>query len=90
MIALPYELKMLITFLVTQGIKSIANVFGKKVGGHGAAFVAVGVGAIIFFVEGILALVPVDKREAVEAGLSFVAVILGSFGTHYTYKNISA
>ena len=89
MIALPNEIKVLLTFLVTQGVKSLANLLGKDVSGWGSALVATVVGSIVFFVEGLLALVPADKQELVGGILSFVALLLGSFGTHYTYRNIS-
>jgi len=90
MIALPLELKALITFLITQGIKSLLGLFGKSVEGVVAAVVALTVGAIVFFVEGMLALVPADKVELVAGALAFIAMLLSSFGTHYTYKRIGA
>ena len=89
MIALPEEIKVLFTFLVTQGVKAVAGMFGKDIGGAGAAMIAVFVGAVVFFAEGLLSLVSPEKQELAEAVLAFVALLLGSFGTHYTYKNIA-
>ena len=89
MITLPEEIKALLTFLVTQGVKAVAKLFGKDIGGLGAAAVAVLVGAIIFFVEGVLNLFP-EKQELVAAILSFVTVVLGSFGAHYTYSGLKS
>ena len=88
MLALPEEIKVLLTFLVTQGVKSLAKLFGKDINGGGAAVVAVLVGAIVFFIEGVIALFP-EHEELAEIILSLLAVVLGSFGTHYTYKNIA-
>ena len=89
MFALPEEIKVLVAFLVTQGVKAVANLFGKDIGGMGAAGVAVLVGSIVFFAEGLLSLVSPEKQEVVQAGMALVALLLSSFGTHYTYKNIS-
>ena len=89
MVALPEEIKILLTYLVTQGVKALASLFGKDIAGWGAAVVAVLVGAVLFFLEGILALVPADKQELVASVLAFVAVILGSFGTHYSVKSLA-
>ena len=90
MIALPNEIKILLTFLITQGLKALAKLFGNDISGAGSALVATAVGAVVFFIEGALALVPADKVEAVSSGLAFVAVILGSFGAHYSYKGLGA
>ena len=87
MIALPEEIKVLLTFLVTQGIKALFKLMGKEISGWDSAFVAIAVGAIVFFIEGILNLFP-ESAEIIGATLSFLAIVLGSFGTHYTYKNI--
>jgi len=87
MIALPNELKILITFLITQGIKAVFGLFSKDLSGVGAAITAILVGAVIVFIEGVLNLFP-ESQEIVSAVLGFLAVVLGSFGTHYTYRNI--
>ena len=89
MFSLPEEIKVLVAFLVTQGVKAVANLFGKDIGGVGAAGVAVLVGAIVFFAEGLLALVSPEKQEVVQSALALVALLLSSFGTHYTYKGIN-
>ena len=89
MFALPEEIKVLVAFLVTQGVKAVANLFGKDIGGVGAAAVAVLVGSIIFFAEGLLGLVSPEKQEVVQSALALVALLLSSFGTHYTYKGIN-
>lgn len=88
MITLPLEIKIFLTFLITQGIKAVAKLFSKDIGGTGAALVAVIVGAVVYFVEGMLALVPEDKVGLYGSALAFIAMILGSYGTHYTYKSI--
>ena len=88
MITLPLEIKVVLTFLIMQGIKSVAKLFGKDVSGTGAAIVAVVVGAVVYFIEGVLGLVPADKVEMYSSALAFIAMLLGSYGTHYTYKSI--
>ena len=89
MFALPEEIKVLVAFLVTQGVKAVANLFGKDISGMGAAAVAVLVGSVVFFAEGLLGLVSPDKQEVVQSALALVALLLSSFGTHYTYKNVA-
>ncbi len=88
MFALPEEIKVLVAFLVTQGVKAVANLFGKDIGGMGAAGVAVLVGSVVFFAEGLLSLVSPEKQEVVQSALALVALLLSSFGTHYTYANL--
>jgi len=89
MFALPEEIKVLVAFLVTQGIKAVANLFGKDIGGKGAAAVAVLVGSVIFFAEGLLSLVDSDKQEVAQSVLALVALLFSMFGTHYTIKSVS-
>ena len=89
LISLPEELKVLLVFLITQGLKALWNLAGKDFGGGAAAFAAVVVGAVLFFIDGLLALVPVEYQDAVAATLSFIVAILGAFGVHYSYRNIA-
>ena len=88
MITLPEPIKIFLTFLITQGIKSIANIFNKDISGKLSVIVAIVVGAVMFFIDGLLSLIPAEQVEIVAAGLAFIAMIVGAFGTHYTYKNI--
>ena len=88
MLVLPIEVKALLTYLITQGVKAFLSLFGKDISGGASAITAVVVGSVLFFIEGILELVPAEFIPVAESGLALLAVILGSFGTHYTYKNI--
>ena len=89
MISLPIEIKALLTYLITQGIKALLALFGKDMAGVAAAIAAVAVGAIIFFIDGVLALVPVEYVDSVGAFLALVVSLLSAFGIHYSYKNIA-
>lgn len=89
MFTLPEEIKILISFLITQGIKSVANLFNKDINGKAAAVMAIFVYAVIHFIEGIIALLPPEQQEAFLAAMGFVASVLGMFGVHFTYKNIA-
>ena len=88
MLSLPIEIKGLLTFLITQGIKALLGLFGKDMSGMTSAITAVIVGAIVFFVEGVLALVPAEYIDSVGAFLALVVTLLSAFGIHYSYKNV--
>lgn len=88
MIDLPVEIKGLITFLVTQGLKALANLFGFDFEGWASALVAIVAGAVIFFIEGVLGLVPVEQQPLVSAIIALVVSLLSAFGIHYTYRNV--
>ena len=91
MFGLPPELRIplvsLVTMLVTAGLKSIANLLGGDIGGKLAALVAVVVGSIMFLIDGLISMVPVEYQDAVAAAFAFIIAILGAFGLHYTRKN---
>ncbi len=89
MFELPIEVKAALGFLLTNGIKSIVELFGGNLGGKGAAVVAVLVGALLFFGEGTIALLDPDKQEVVVAGLNFVVLVFGMFGVHRTGKMLA-
>jgi len=79
----------LITFLVTQGVKALFKLFGKDVSGGAAAFVAIFAGAVVFFFNGLVALLPPEQQQAFTAAFGFIAAVLGAFGVHYTYKHVA-
>jgi hypothetical protein len=91
MFGLPPELRIplvsLLTLLVTAGLKSVANLLGGDFGGKLAAIVAVVVGAVMFLIDGFIAMVPVEYQDAVSAAAGFIVALLGAFGLHYTIKN---
>ena len=93
MYELPVEVIGLLTigvgFLVAQGVKGILAVFGKDLGGKAAAFTAVAVAALIFFIEGVIGVFPPESQEAIAKGIQALALVLGMFGTHKTYKGLS-
>ena len=94
MFELPVEIvsliALLVAFLVAQGVKGLFALFGWEIGGYAAAFTAVLVGAIVLFVEGFVGLFPPDTQQIVTVVLQAVAMILGMFGVHKTYKGLGA
>ena len=88
MLSLPNEIKALLTYLITQGIKALLGLFNKDMEGVAAALTAVVVGAFIFFADGLLALVPAEYIDSVGAFLALVVSLLSAFGIHYSYKNV--
>jgi len=87
MFVIPEEVKILIIFLVVQGLKAISNVFGFDFEGRVSVLVAVIVGSIIYFLNGILGLVPEQYVEIVRVSLQLIGMLLSAFGIHYVYKN---
>lgn len=87
-VELPIEIKGLLSYLITQGLKALWNLFGKDFSGGAAAFAAVLVGAVLFFLEGLLGLIPDAQVELVNAVLGLIVLVLSSFGIHYTYRNL--
>lgn len=88
MISLPIEIKAVIAYLITQGLKSLSAIFGGDISGKWSAVVAAVVSAVLLFLEAILGLVPEDYVEIVNGFLAFLVVVLSSYGVHYTYKNL--
>jgi len=88
MFQLPIEVKALLAFLVTQGIKSLLAFFGKDLAGTWAAIVAALVAAVLVFAEGLLAIASPEVQDIVVKVLTLLAGILGAFGIHKTYAAI--
>ena len=88
MIALPDTLKVFLTFIVTQGVKSLANLCNRDIKGWGSVATVVVVGSVIFFVEGMLAIVPPESQKLIGGIVAFLAVLVSSFGVHRTIKTI--
>jgi ABC-type glucose/galactose transport system permease subunit len=93
MFELPIEIVGLIAlavaFLVAQGVKGLLANFGVDLGGKAAALTAILVAAIVLFVEGFVGLFPPDTQQIVMTILQSLAMVLGVFGVHKTYKGIS-
>ena len=88
MFELPIEVKMLLTFLITQGLKALLGLFGPDLAGKWAAVVAALVAAVLFFAEGLLAVIDPATRDIIVKVLTLLVGILGAFGIHKTYAAI--
>ena len=89
MITLPPEIRVLLVFLLTAGLKEVANLFGQEPYGKLTAFVAALVAAAVVFVDSALAALPADWQPGVAAALSIVATLLSAFGLNRTIKAFS-
>ena len=93
MFELPVEIVGLITiavaFLVAQGVKGVASLFGWEIGGYAAAFTALVVGLIVLFIEGFVGMFPANVQEIVVLVLQALGMIFAMFGTHKVYKSLS-
>jgi hypothetical protein len=88
MFTLPPEFKAAMTFLITQGIKSIFAMFKVQISGWGSVAVASFVGAVLFFADSIVGALQPDQQSAVTMVVTLVMVILSAFGIHYTYAGL--
>ena len=88
MFALPPEVKALLAYLITQGLKAFLALFGKDISGVFAAIVAAFVAAFLLFAEGVIGALPPDVQNIVVVALNALVAILGAFGVHYTYQGL--
>ena len=93
MFELPVEviglLTIVVAFLVAQGVKGVLALFGVDLSGKAAAFTAVAVAALVYFIQGFIGLFPPESQQMIAQALQALALILGMFGTHKTYKGLS-
>ena len=91
MFALPLELKIalgsVLTMIITAGLKAIAGLLDKDFSGGWAALVATLVATSLFFIDGIVSLVPVEYQEVAAGLFGLIITVLSAFGLHYTRKN---
>lgn len=94
MFELPPDLRValggFLTFLLTQGLKALANIIGFDISGWGSALVASLVAAILLFVDGIVAMIPPEYQPVASAIFGLIAAVLSAFGVHYSYKGLGA
>lgn len=83
-------LTLVVGFLVAQGVKGFLAVFGWDLSGYAAAFTAVVVGALIFFIQGVVGLLPPEGQDLAVRILQLLMMILGMFGVHKTYSGLKS
>ena len=83
---LPNEIKLLIasvvTYAVTQGLKSLSAKIGFDLSGNAAFIAASLVGVVVVFSDSLLAAVPAEYQGSVSASLGLFVALLGAFGIH--------
>lgn len=91
---LPIELQALIAagigFLVTEGLKALSSLFGKDLGGVGAAITAALVSAVVLFVNALIAIIPPEYAPVVQSVLALLVAVFGAFGVHRQVKRFMA
>lgn len=81
---------LVITFLVTNGLKSVSELLGKDLSGYGAALTAGVVGLVVgLWQTVIIPLIPAAALPIIEPAAGLVVVILGAFGVHKTVKSLA-
>lgn len=90
MIEIPNELKVLlgifITFVVTQGLKTLSAKLNYDLSGYAAQVTAALVGSVLVLVNAIASNVPAEFAPVVNQLLILIVVVLGSFGAYKVYK----
>lgn len=76
-----------VTFLVTAGIKSLSATLGRDLSGVGAALTAGLVGLVVtLFNTLVVPAIPASALSVVEPAAGLLIVILGAFGVHAEVK----
>jgi hypothetical protein len=79
-----------VTFLVTEGLKSLSKLAGADLSGYGSAIVAAVVALLIGLFQTVLVpLMPANVLALVEPAAALLVAILSSFGVHATVKRFS-
>lgn len=78
---------LVVTYLVTGGIKSLSQLLGADLSGSAAAITAAIVGLLVAMWQAVIVpVIPASALPLVEPIAGMVIVILGSFGLHKTVK----
>ena len=86
----PVEIKLLLTYLVTEGLVSLGRLFGKDLSGRTAALTAAIVGGFLFFLTSLINSLPPDQQTAAATISTLIVLIIGAFGLNDTVKGFSA
>jgi hypothetical protein len=77
-----------IGFLITAGLKSLGDAVGIELSSLASGLTATVVTAVVFFSNGLLAMVPVDSQPIVSALMLLIVAVFGAFGIHGTLKSL--
>jgi len=75
-----------VTYLVTEGLKSLSNLLGFDLSGAGAAITAGIMALLLAAVSGLLNLIPPQYHEIAKVVMALIVSIFGSFGVHRLFK----
>lgn len=81
---------MALTWLVTQGIKSLSRSIPwmPNLTGNATALVAALVAMVVTIANGALAALPPATAEHVAQGFLFISILLSAYGVQYTVKSL--
>lgn len=78
----------IVTFIVTAGIKSLSTLLGKDLSGSSAAITAGLVALLISIWQTVIVpIIPASAFPIIEPTANLIVVILGAFGLHKTVKS---
>jgi hypothetical protein len=81
-VVLPATFGIFLTGLLTQGLKSIAELAGISIGGWGAWVVSAVVAGLVAFGNGILAGLSPDLSGIIVGLLNYLLILVGANGLH--------
>lgn len=78
-----------VTYLVTQGVKAVARVFGRDISGKAAVVAALITQCILVFGNGLLASASPQNQQLAATVFSLIVLTLGAAGIHSTVGKLS-
>jgi len=79
-----------LTFLITEGLKSLSALLGRDLTGAAAFIVAGLVAAVMAFINALLASIPPAQEPIWTAVFQLIVLLLGAAGLHKTIKRFEA
>ena len=75
-----------VTWLVTEGLKSLSGALNKDLSGMATAIVAGLMGIILAALSGVLSFIPPEYHQLAQVLMTLIVTILGAFGVHGIIK----
>ena len=77
----------LVTLLVTDGLKSLGELFKIDISGAASAVIAAIVAVVLSVVNGLFGLIPPEYHEIARVAMQLLVTVLGAFGAYRQLKH---